>query len=149
MGCTSEDGKARRPVAKRMCLAMIRNMEINHFKDKLEAALKTVEAELKTVGVQNPKNPADWEAKDTETDSAEATADPNEHADKLEEYEGHQAITDELEVRYNDIKAALKKIEDGTYGKCEVSGESIELDRLEATPAARTCKQHMSSNTKS
>jgi len=118
-------------------------MNIEHFKQKLEAELTTVETELKTVGVQNPKNPADWEAKDTETESAEATADPNEHADKLEEYEQHQAVNDELEVRYNDIKAALKKIDDGTYGKCEMSGEPIEEDRLEANPAARTCKQHM------
>lgn len=119
-------------------------MDTNHFKEKLEAELKTVEAELKTVGVQNPKNPSDWEAKDTETESAETTADPNEHADKLEEYEEHQAINDELEVRYNDIKRALGKIADGTYGTCEVSGEPIEEDRLEANPAARTCKLHMS-----
>ena len=31
----------------------------------------------------------------------------------------------------------------GTYGTCEVSGEQIEEDRLEADPAARTCKAHM------
>lgn len=118
-------------------------MDTKHFKEKLEEELKVVEGQLKTVGVQNPKNPQDWEAKDTETESAEATADPNEHADKLEEYEGHQAINDELEVRFNLIKRALKKIEDGTYGTCEISSEPIEADRMEANPAARTCKAHM------
>ncbi len=118
-------------------------MDTKHFKEKLEEELTVVEGQLKTVGVQNPKNPSDWEAKDTETESAEATADPNEHADKLEEYEEHQAINDELEVRYNLIKRALKKIEDGTYGMCEISNEPIEADRMEANPAARTCKKHM------
>jgi RNA polymerase-binding transcription factor DksA len=51
-----------------------------------------------------------------------------------------------LEVRYNEIKSALKKIEEsapGAYGLCEVGGEQIEEDRLEANPAARTCKAHM------
>ncbi len=118
-------------------------MDTNHFKERLEKELATVEAELKTVAAQNPKNPADWEGKATALDAAEATEEPNEHADKLEEYEAHQAIADELEVRYNDIKAALKKAEDGTYGTCEKCGGPIEEDRLEANPAARTCKAHM------
>lgn len=36
-----------------------------------------------------------------------------------------------------EIEAALKKIEDGTYGYCEESGEPIEQKRLEKTPWAR------------
>lgn len=34
------------------------------------------------------------------------------------------------------IDAALKRIEDGTYGYCEVTGEPIGLKRLEARPIA-------------
>ena len=63
--------------------------------------------------------------------------------DKIEEYEENVAVVKELEMRYNDIKDALKKIMEGTYGFCEVSGEPIEVDRLEANQAARTCKAHM------
>ncbi len=48
-----------------------------------------------------------------------------------------------LENRWNEVRAALKKIEAGTYGICEISGEPIEEDRLEVNPAARTCKEHM------
>jgi len=36
----------------------------------------------------------------------------------------------------NKINAALKRIEDGTYGYCEESGEPIGLKRLEARPIA-------------
>ena len=36
----------------------------------------------------------------------------------------------------NKIKAALKKIEDGTYGYCEETGEPISLKRLQARPVA-------------
>ncbi len=34
------------------------------------------------------------------------------------------------------IERALEKIEEGTYGTCDVSGESIPLPRLEAIPYA-------------
>ncbi len=36
-----------------------------------------------------------------------------------------------------EIDAALKRIEDGTYGVCELSGEPIKLERLEELPWAR------------
>lgn len=116
-------------------------MNTAHFKQKLEEELAQVEAELKTVGVQD--NTGDWEAKETSMDVMSAAADPNEAADKQEEYQQNRSINNTLEVRYNNILRALKKIEEGTYGVCEVSGETIEEDRLEANPAARTSKAHM------
>lgn len=118
-------------------------MDTEQFKQKLETELQTVEKELRSVATQNPNNPQDWEATETKMDVMSAVADPNEAADKQEEYIGNRAIADQLEIRYNGIKRALSKIEEGTYGTCEVSGEPIEEDRLEANPAARTCKEHM------
>jgi RNA polymerase-binding transcription factor DksA len=120
---------------------MINNGDPKLFKEKLEQELSLVERELNGVGRRNPDNRADWEAEpsDFDTDSA----DPNETADGIEEFEGNTAVLKELEIRYNDIKDALKKIDEGKYGICEVGGESIEEDRLEANPAARTCKKHM------
>lgn len=117
--------------------------KMESFKKMLEGELKTVENELKTVSVQDPKNPANWSSKETEMETMSPVADPNEAADKIEEYNEHRAITGELEVRYNELKAALEKISNGTYGICEVSGEHIEEDRLAANPAAKTCKAHM------
>lgn len=100
-----------------------------------------VEKELNDVGRINPDNKLDWEAEpaDIDTDSA----DSDETADKIEEFEGNTAVLKELEIKYNDIKDALAKIEKGTYGICEISGEPIEEERLIANPAARTCKKHM------
>lgn len=119
------------------------NLDIGYFKAKLEDELAQVEKRLNEVGRRNPDNQSDWEAEpaDMNVDSA----DPNEVADSIEEFEGNTAVLKELEIRYNDIKDALKKIEEGKYGICEVSGHPIEKDRLEANPAARTCKEHMES----
>jgi RNA polymerase-binding transcription factor DksA len=120
---------------------MRNDIDINYFKDKLEEDLVLVEQELNEVGRKNPDNKADWEAEpgDMNTDGA----DSNEVADNIEEFEGNTAVLKELEIRYNNIKDALKKIEENRYGLCEISGEPIEEERLIANPAARTCKVHM------
>ncbi len=39
----------------------------------------------------------------------------------------------------DDVRHALRKFEDGTYGICESCGAVIELARLEALPSARYC----------
>ncbi|MCD8502485.1 MAG: TraR/DksA C4-type zinc finger protein [Bacillaceae bacterium] len=44
-----------------------------------------------------------------------------------------------------DVKAAIHRIENGTYGICEVTGKTIPIERLEALPTARTIQQHSSS----
>ena len=40
------------------------------------------------------------------------------------------------------VENALSRIENGTYGECEVCGESIEEQRLEALPYATLCMEH-------
>lgn len=111
------------------------------YKEKLEAELKLVTDELSSIGVVNPDNPNDWIATPEGVDVGEA--DPNVGADRVEEWDERRAILSQLETRFNNIKRALKKIEDGTYGVCEISGDPIEPDRLDANPAARTCKAHL------
>lgn len=117
-----------------------RTMNTTHFKERLETEKAELEAQLQTVGRPNPSNPNDWEPVPSEVGQE---ADPNDQADLIENYEENAAILKDLEIRYNDVKAALAKIDAGTYGICEVSGEPIEEDRLEADPAARTNKAHL------
>lgn len=116
--------------------------QIQTFKKKLEEEKALLESELKSVGRINPENAADWEARPEDQDISRA--DENELADKFEEDEENEAILEPLEARYNQVKKALNKISSGKgYGICEVDGEPIEPDRLEANPAATTCKKHM------
>ena len=117
-----------------------KNIEL--FKKKIEDEMALLGKELSSVGRKNPANPNDWEAV-TEASGMSAVADANESADTIEEYEENTAILKQLEIRYNELKGALKRIKDGAYGMCEKGGEPIEQERLEANPAARTCKAHM------
>lgn len=117
-------------------------MEIDtqHFNELLTAELANLEKELATVGRKNPEHKGDWEA--TEKMDID-TADEDEVADSMNEYENNTAIVAQLETRLLEVKSALEKLEKGTFGVCETGGETIESDRLEANPAARTCKAHM------
>lgn len=118
-------------------------MDIQHFKQKLEEEKKVVEGQLREMGRENPRVPGDWEATGGELETMSPLQDSNEAADKLEEYEERREEVDQLEIRLREINSALGKIEKGEYGVCETGGEPIEEDRLEANPAARTCKAHM------
>jgi RNA polymerase-binding transcription factor DksA len=118
--------------------------KIAYFQKKLQEELAVLEGELATVSTKNPNNLEDWEPKKADLDIAQA--DRNEVADVLEEFGNNTAITRDLEIRLAEVKAALKRIEDNSYGVCEISGEPIEEDRLEANPAAATCKAHLNSN---
>lgn len=112
-----------------------------NLKKKLEEEKKVLIEELKTVGVRSDANQNDWEPVPTKMDISEA--DRNEVADKIEEFGNNMAIEKDLEIRYTEIIDALKKMEEGNYGICEIGGEEIEEDRLNANPAAKTCKSHM------
>jgi DnaK suppressor protein len=50
-----------------------------------------------------------------------------------------EALVRELGDTLDQIDAALQRIEDGTYGKCDSCGNDIGSDRLAAMPAAAKC----------
>lgn len=120
---------------------MISSTQIAEFKKTLEEERALLEGELQKIGVRNPSNPSDWVAAKPTDDSF--GADKNDNADIFEEMQDTNATLSELETRFQEVTRALGKIEEGTYGVCEISGSEIELDRLGANPAARTCKAHM------
>jgi RNA polymerase-binding protein DksA len=50
-----------------------------------------------------------------------------------------QGLEEGAQQTLQDIDDALKKIEDGSYGTCEVCGRPIGAERLSAIPWARLC----------
>jgi RNA polymerase-binding transcription factor DksA len=116
-------------------------MDTKHFKEKLVEEKAILEGELKGVARINPDNPDDWEP--TPGDLNIPKSDKNDMGDAMEEYEGRMAVEVELENRLDSVKKALDRIEKDNYGKCKVDGGDIEIERLEANPAAETCKTHI------
>lgn len=49
------------------------------------------------------------------------------------------ALIDREVSELRDMEAALKRIRTGTYGECDVCGDDIEAERLEASPSVKRC----------
>lgn len=118
------------------------NLDLEHFKKKLEEEKKILKDELKQLGIKDPEN-QDWGARHIPPEAGPDRADDNISADYDESFFERSGMLGEIEIRYNNINDALKRIKEGTYGICEVGGEQIEVERLEANPAAKTCKKHL------
>ena len=63
---------------------------------------------------------------------------PADQASEMFEREKDLAILEALEGDLAEIEAALQRLDDGTYGVDEVTGEPIDPERLDALPTART-----------
>jgi DnaK suppressor protein len=109
-----------------------------HFKKLLLAEKSELEIELEGIGRR--VEGGDWMAT---PEDQENESDYIDQADHVEEYESKVGRLRALEGRFQEVERALARIEEGTYGFCLKSGEAIEEDRLEANPAAETCKAMM------
>jgi RNA polymerase-binding transcription factor DksA len=67
---------------------------------------------------------------------------PDDTTQEFEAFEEKQALLRSAQRDMKDLKASLKRIDEGKYGVCSVCGEPIEKGRLEAYPAATTCVTH-------
>lgn len=118
-------------------------IDVGHFKQKLEAEKERLLKELGSVAQPgDSRMRGEWDTKGT-MNTGETISDPNEVADKIEEFETNTSLMVNFENQLQDVNAALDKIKAGTYGVCEIGGEEIEIDRLEANPSAKTCIAHM------
>ena len=120
-------------------------MDINYYKNKLEQEKTVLENELDHLGVRSTERKNDWEAQPENIDEI-STRD--EVSGRLTELGERQATEYSLEERLKTVNQALEKIKDGSYGLCYVCQNPIEDDRLEANPAAETCKTHIEEESK-
>lgn len=74
-------------------------------------------------------------------EDAEGEEDTADLASSLMDKEMDMSVEEEIEETLSAIEHALQKIEDGTYGICDVSGEPIPKGRLELLPWASLTAQ--------
>ncbi len=117
-------------------------MTINteYFKEKLVTEKENLINSLSEIAKPSATNPDDW---DTVPGDTEEITMREEVADRLEDNEEREATEKTLETRLDEINLALEKIATDDYGHCEICHMEIEEDRLEANPAAATCKAHI------
>jgi len=102
-------------------------------RQRLRAEHERVEGLIQSLHDEGLDRPAADEAGDTALQS-----DAGGQGSETFEREKDIAILEQLEHDLAEIEAALQRLDDGTYGIDEVTGDPIPRERLEAYPTART-----------
>ncbi|MGO2506706.1 MAG: TraR/DksA family transcriptional regulator [Psychrobacter alimentarius] len=106
------------------------SIDLNHAKESLLNLKEEYETRIDKIEdhIQNPQD------------------DLNEHwedqAISYRQNDMRQNLKSEARQSLAYVENALSRIENGTYGECEVCGEPIEAQRLEALPYATLCMKH-------
>ncbi|MDX1772036.1 MAG: TraR/DksA C4-type zinc finger protein [Planococcaceae bacterium] len=108
----------------------MRQKQLNKLKEQLTKELEDVKSRLHT----------DKHLETTELSNYDNH--PADNATDLTDQNTEMAIEQHKVDEIEQLESALKAMEEGTYGKCEVCGEDILIERLEALPMARTCIDH-------
>jgi RNA polymerase-binding protein DksA len=109
-------------------------LDTDRFREALLDERKRVEAAIQNLHDENPGTLSE--------DSGEESAYDNHLADTATETYDREldyTLEENSEHVLAAIDAALKRIEDGTYGTCTNCGKQIAEERLEALPWATLC----------
>jgi RNA polymerase-binding transcription factor DksA len=105
-----------------------------------EDARRRVEAERERVEglVRRLRDELDDENEGDQSELADYDQHPADSGSETFEREKDLSILEQLEAELVELQAALERIDAGTYGIDEVTGDPIAPERLEAMPTART-----------
>ena len=107
-------------------------IETDGFREALLEEKKRVEAAIQNLQAENSGNLAEEAGEETAHDLADTAT---ETYDRELDY----TLEENSEHLLEEIEAALKRIEEGTYGICTNCGKQIVVERLEALPWATLC----------
>jgi RNA polymerase-binding transcription factor DksA len=106
-------------------------------RSQLAAFRRLLEAERETVLQRTEVFVADDDAIDRT--SATSGQGETEHTTVDIERRVNRVLEAQARETLAEIDAALARVEDGTYGRCESCNTAIPTERLAAMPATRTC----------
>ena len=98
--------------------------------------LTVIETDLRSEGPEGASetvDPSDPAVVDQH--AADAGSETNDRSRDL-------GLLEQIESDLRDVAEALARLEDGSYGACEVCGKPIPDERLEANPTARRDVEH-------
>ena len=108
-------------------------MDTDAARERLAADKRRVEGLIREM-----RSEIDGETESEQAELADYGQHPADSGSETFEREKDISILDGLETELAEIEAAIERIDAGTYGIDEVTGDPIDPERLEAIPEART-----------
>lgn len=104
---------------------------LKQLRSRLEDEQKRLQQELEQMeaGAQSPENRRE----------GSPFGKREEEATESSELEKRLALEKRIGDALAEIERALRKMDEGTYGSCDVCGKTIPPERLEALPQAALC----------
>lgn len=118
---------------------MLSNSQIEKFRSILQQQKKSIIDRLEET---NELNLSAGHFRESMGELSTYDNHPADEGTELFERGKDLALKEHYQTELMKIEKALKAIENGTYGKCEVCGKEIPIERLEALPATTFCKDH-------
>ena len=113
---------------------MTQNFDADDARNRLQSEQDRVQGLIKNLREEG----LDDEEADQDGDLSHVPQHQGDQGSDLFEREKAIAILEQLENELAEIEAALQRLDEGTYGIDEVTGDPIAPERLEAIPSART-----------
>ena len=113
---------------------MTQNFDADDARNRLQSEQDRVQGLIKSLREEG----LDDEEADQDGDLSHVPQHQGDQGSDLFEREKDIAILEQLENELAEIEAALQRLDAGTYGIDEVTGDPIAPERLEAIPSART-----------
>jgi DnaK suppressor protein len=104
-------------------------VNLDHYRELLLAKERELVARRARTGAE------ERELSDEAGDAGDDGVEDEQKAKLFLEDEADGSVLD-------DVRSALNRIADGSYGRCLVDGQPIPEKRLEAVPWAKYCAQH-------
>jgi DnaK suppressor protein len=102
-------------------------------RERIERERDEAVGQLRELGITLDPEPSRTES------AVEQARDEGDQAQASERQDIGFMTRERVANRINRLTAALERLNEGTYGACEMCGETIERSRLEALPEATRC----------
>jgi RNA polymerase-binding transcription factor DksA len=79
---------------------------------------------------------------DLSANESGTTQHPADFASEVTNRMESEGLVRTVELQRRRVQDALGRLDGGTYGRCEVCGQEIDDERLEARPEVSTCREH-------
>ncbi|MFA5124688.1 MAG: TraR/DksA C4-type zinc finger protein [Patescibacteria group bacterium] len=115
---------------------VMNDQQLQQFKLQLEAKKAEIIKHLDAIGTRAEGDEVNFNADFPDYGNSQSIED---NASEVSDYATNLSLEHELEDNLHDVEKALKKIVEGTYGKCKHCGKEIEAGRLAIRPESTSC----------
>ena len=123
------------PARKAAKVRPFRKEELTYFRAQLHKELLRVQGNLEALAKDNLKRSPQESSGDI---SAHSTHMADQGTDNFDRELALNLVSGRQESLY-EIEAAIRRVDEGTYGVCDTCGNGIERPRLKALPFAKKC----------